>query len=178
MTIVKEEVRQLLAALSSTIEIPGGAAKDEIDELSEYYVDVPGELEEWLSLCNAPVAGEIFLGVKPVPPFRLIESVYETLPDWEDYEWIPVANDGCGNYYVMDASEKIGATHPVYFIDHEVTYDRPCYIVASGLWAFVRFALEKELTKDRRFPFDKSYVLEKDPNLKSYKGDVPFPWQT
>jgi hypothetical protein len=176
---IKEDVKTLLAVFAAESEVPAGASSDEIEELSEYFVELPKEIKEWLSLCNAPYfGGDIFLGVKPAPRFRLIESVYEYYPDWEDYEWIPISQDGCGNYYVLDVSESVTDTHPVYFIDHEQGGDVPCYIAASGLWEFVRFVLERDLTKARRFPFDKEYVLEKDPALKLYAGDVPFAWQS
>jgi cell wall assembly regulator SMI1 len=175
---IQEEIKNILATFSSETEIPDGASDDEIEELSEYFVELPAEMKEWLRLCNAPYfGGEVFLGVKPAPAFRLIESAYELYPDWEDYEWIPVSQDGCGNYYVLDVSQSVTDTRPVYFIDHEEGSDKPCYIAASGLWEFVRFALEQDLTKDRRFPFDKEFVLAKDPRLESYAGDVPFAWQ-
>lgn len=177
---IREEVKNLLISFSPEKEIPQGANKVEIEKLSEYLAfSIPGELVDWLSFCNAPFVGggAIFLGVPPAPKSRLIKLACQSYPFWVKNKWIPISEDGFGNYYALDVNGNSLGTRPVYFIDHEESYDKPCYIAASGLWVFIRFILEKEKTKDKRFPFDKNYVLEKDPLLKAYEGIIPLPWQ-
>ena len=74
-------------------------------------------------------------------------------------------------------------------------------MVASGLWTFLRFLFEDEISGknfmmkpeyyadellydvdelkgEHYWPFDKGKVLEEDPGLAHYAGKVPFPWDT
>lgn len=98
--------------------------------------------------------------------------------------WIKVADDGFGDPYVLDTSTKIGDTHPIYFIDHETYEGDVDYVVASGLWTFLRFlltddlesqeAIERGVSRDKFWPFDAARVLAEDPALIEYKGTAPL----
>jgi hypothetical protein len=90
------------------------------------------------------------------------------MPERRDRGWVPVANDGSGDHYVVDAGSGT-----VYFVD-QADYDVAAYAAASGLPAFLEFLLEGELG-ERRWPFDASYVLDRDPALA---GVTPSPWAT
>jgi hypothetical protein len=99
-------------------------------------------------------------------------------PSWKDKGWIPVAGDGCGNYYVL-ATRGSGvetAKRPIYFVDTSMDREKPAYVVASDLWHFLRFILRDELGRDY-WPFKKYRVLEEDPDLEEAPG-APKPWDT
>jgi hypothetical protein len=161
---------------------------------SEFRIRAPHELREWLLICDgAPVKPAGIFGLKE------IRKHYEWYPDWIEKGWIPTASDGCGDYYVLSTRERIkSASHPIYFLDQSDCLN-PAYIVASDLWVFFRFLFRDEmLAKDfvikpehyadellydsdelkgeHYWPFEKDKVLEEDPDLADYAGDVPFPW--
>lgn len=115
-----------------------------------------------------------------------MESEYEHYPEWKDKGWIAIAGDGCGDTYVLDTQNTAGATHPIYFIDHETYEGEADYVVASGLWPFLRFLLLNDLRGQDAFhdggkhesywPFNAERVLAEDPALRQYKGTVPLAW--
>lgn len=178
MTIQQEVIRLLhLVASLRQIRLPEGTNEKEIAALGvRLNISIPPELYEWLRLCNGPNVGYggIF-GIVPSNPFFDIETHYNYTPTWKKWGWIPIAGDGCGDFYVLDAHSRIGSTHPVYFLDQQ-DFDQPDYVVASGLWQFLRFVLQKELGSDD-WPFDKEKVLKQDPLLMEYKGGAPFAWE-
>ncbi len=179
----RDDVIRLIrrATLPPDTKLPSGATSSEIEELSfRYAQQFPAEFYDWLSQCNAPPIGPGgFYGVNPAPRWLLVETHLEQHPGWIEKQWIPVAGDGLGNYYVLDAERNLESRHPVYFIDHEFSFYDPKYVVASNLWIFLWFLLTDELKAERsvsRWPFNKSFVLNNDPDLKTLKGYVPLPW--
>ncbi len=163
------------------------------------HLAIPAELRGWLMLCNgANVNPGGIIGLEEIGKY------YTWHPNWWINNWIPVADDGCGDTYVLAGGEIISSsqTHPVFFIDQS-DVDQPAYVVASGLWKFLCFLLEKEVIQ-REFPpildteshgwhermqqwlrnpnrkdywpFMKDKVLQKDPCLNDYTGAAPFPW--
>ncbi len=117
-----------------------------------------------------------------------MEQEYQWFPEWKEKGWIKVADDGCGDPYVLDTAITVGDTHPVYFIDHETYEGEADYVVASGLWIFLRFLLSDDLESQIDFkqsipheslwPFDKRFVLAEDPALTHYTGTIPLAWDT
>jgi hypothetical protein len=183
MTNIRDEVRAhvLTALLPPDTTLPSGADEIEITAFSERTgMYVPNELWEWLSSFNGPLVGpQGILGIRPDEPFLDIESWLAQTPWWIEKGWIPIAGDGCGNFFVMDSKNQVGGTHPVYFIDCGVSRHIPDYIVASGLWPFLRFLLIHDRIADeeeRYWPHDRNRVLSEDPQLREYQGSVPFLW--
>ena len=88
---------------------------------------------------------------------------------------MPIAGDGCGNYFVLALNSADLPLRPVYFIDHEVDFGVPGYAVASGLWHFLRGVLRKE-RGDFYWPFKAKQALALDPDLKRIRG-APLPWK-
>lgn len=183
MLTLQEKVLKLVqgAPLPPEETIPPGASREQIDAFSKTYrLNMPEELAEWLSLTNgAPIGPGGLYGLQTEREHRDIQNLYTLYPEWLRLGWIPVAGDGCGNQYVLDTTVRIAETHPVYFVDHEQGYDQPDYIVASGLWSFLRFLLARETDGDTRsaqWPFKKAYVLAEDSGLEHYVGPVAFPW--
>src|SRR5262245_41964502 len=56
--------------------------------------------------------------------------------------WLPVAADGCGDYYLIDLTGPDQGDYPVFFWDHETDWDAESgglikgYAVASNVWIF------------------------------------------
>lgn len=102
-------------------------------------------------------------------------------PEWKKKGWLPIANDGCGDLYILVASITISGTetHPIVFLDQSDDY--PSYLVASGLWQFLLFFFEKEILIQREqssyWPFDKERVISLDPKILECK-EIPLPWET
>lgn len=152
--------------------LPAGVSDADLDAFSARVgLTVPAELREWLKLCNAPCVGPGGLfGIRPAPSFLDIEEYLQRFPMWRKKEWIPIAGDGCGNYYVLLASKDLNS--PVFFIDSAT--DRPEFVAASNLEHFLVFLLMKEIGESR-WPFDRGFVMQQDPNLEEY-DEVPLPW--
>src|SRR3954463_404368 len=63
---------------------------------------VPQDLRDWLQSCNGvqlPVVG--LLGLRPEKSFIDIQARLARRPEWLALGWLPIAHDGCGNYYVL-----------------------------------------------------------------------------
>jgi hypothetical protein len=180
---------------------PTGASAWEIREFARRNdLRIPPELEDWLAICNGA-------GVGPGGLYGIeeIDRELEYRPIWRRRGWIPLANDGSGNDYIFVIRNPPELSGPVFFLDHsggeldpEVLDRVPTYVVASGLWTFLRFLFLSEvatrnnhkLIKKRddgtydfsecvRFywPFDRERVLEADPDLKKYRGTIPLAWE-
>lgn len=179
---VRQEVIQLLNELCSIRDVAGyaGATQTALDEFEESCrVRLPGEVRDWLGVCNGLAISPALYGVRPDRPHLDLSAMYAIYPEWKESRWVPLANDECGSYYVLDAQCQLGPTHPVYFLDKEDGYDPPSYIVASGCWQFIRFLLRSELIDEAAglpWPFDELIMLTEDPLLVGYDGPVPFAW--
>ncbi len=167
------------------------ASQKDIREFeTEYGSKLPAELAEWVNMYNGAT-------VNPGGIYGLndILSLYKSVnPSWLAKGWIPIASDGCGDYYVLDTNIFIptSGTHPVYFVDQS-NYDKPAYVVASGLWRFLKFLLDREIldqalspevrmdataqNPESHWPFNKAHVLQVDPEMVDYQGSVPLPWE-
>ncbi len=172
----------------------------QVEEFEQKFrLELPIELKEWLFIANGA-------NVNPGGVFGLKDFAqdYSWHPNWLSKKWIPIASDGCGDSWILACGETISSssTHPVFFID-QCDLDKPAYVVASGLWKFLRFLLEDEIihqkfppvldtesenwhesmrnrlhdsTRRDYWPFTKEMVLQNDPCLNDYTGVVPFPW--
>ncbi len=175
MELVYEAPRPPDAAIS-------GASQAEIDALEQRIgVPIPNELRAWLAQCNCPPVGPGGLyGICPERDFLDIEAHYRLFPHWREKGWIPVAGDECGDYYVLDTTATTRSGHPILFLDHEESTRDVCdtvsYVVASGLWPFLRYILLCE--KDAAYNiWDEQDALRADPGLADYSG-VARPWET
>ena len=87
-------------------EVRRPAAERELHELEKSLGAIlPAELRAWLRRCAGSTAGPggLFgVGGDEVPWVRIVdmEDAYKA---WRRRLWIPVAGDGAGNYYVLDA---------------------------------------------------------------------------
>lgn len=182
MSTAGKNLKRVLNLLSSVPmapedEVPGGLSEQEIgDAEKRMNITFPDELREWLATSNGPCVGPggIF-GVGTDRSSLDLEKIAPLYDSWKALKWIPVADDGMGNYYVLDTRENTECGCPVYFVDTMLDPDRPEYVVASNLWSFLVFLLEREIGKDE-WPFDMEYVLRNDPEIEACEG-VKKPWE-
>jgi cell wall assembly regulator SMI1 len=144
---------------------------------TRFGITLPAELREWLETYNGVEIdpGGLY-GINTGSDYHDIEATLELVPEWLPGKWVPLAGDGCGNYWVMDCSEPGAPHHFISFID-EIDYSKLDYVVASGIWTFLDGMLRDEFQEIDWWPFDRERVLQHDPALATYRGPVPFPWE-
>lgn len=174
------DFKKVLTLLSEAPKTPEdheiATARDEdLDAFTEKTgVSLPREVRKWLCQHNGSTAGPggIF-GVGRSRPHLNIDHYYAIFPHWQAAGWLPVAGDGCGNYYLLPTAEDLGAGKPVFFIDTAEDSRRPTYLVASSLELFLEFLLRKELG-EHWWPFNRKMVLQADPTIVNFAA--PLPW--
>lgn len=154
---------------------PSGATADQLNSLERSLQQpLPVELTAWLGKCNGVVAGPgVLYGARPDNLTLDIGVARASWPEWVARGWIPVASDGTGNAFVLQGASPPEPS-PVYFVDCSEDPARLGYVAASSLDRFLVFLLERELGQGG-WPFDSSYVLERDPEI-SEAGGAPLPW--
>jgi cell wall assembly regulator SMI1 len=158
--------------------LPAGAELAECNAFeARTGISLPDDFRSWLKLSNGPCIGPGGLfGIRPARTALDIESRLANFPTWKTRKWLPVAGDGCGNYYVIPTQHEFGVGYPVVFIEPITTADAPQYIVASSIGRFLIFLLEEELGA-KGWPFTETKVLEADPDIVRFVG-VDLPWAT
>src|SRR4029078_9017925 len=122
---------------------------------------IPNEFAEWLAVINGartPPGG--ILGIRPDDPYCDIQPLLAAYPEWNAKGWIPIAGDGCGNYYVV---YNEGELNPLLFIDTTSSHLDPALVAASGVWKFFWFLLSTEIGKPG-WPFSREFVIRHDPD--------------
>jgi hypothetical protein len=183
--------------------IPEGASEEECDAFEQRTgIDLPQDVRSWLMLSNGPLVGPGGLyGIRTPKSFLDIESQLHSYPQWKTEKWVPVAGDGCGNYYLVNTQGEFGEGHPVFFIDTIASKDLPSHIVASDIGHFLIGILEQELDSQNRhelaglshaelcaggspleqftgrWPFDEHSTIEFDPHILDFPG-LTLPWMT
>jgi hypothetical protein len=133
---------------------------------------MPSALCDWLAVVNgARIGPGGVLGIRPDDPGCDIECLWKVYPEWRNFGWIPIAGDGCGNYYVVSAHIPAG---PVFFIDAVTNHLTLAYVVASGIWEFFRFLFQSDLG-ETAWPFQRDFVVGIDPKIEATMG-APMPW--
>ena len=140
---------------------------------------IPDELQQWLLRCNGTYAGQGGIyGHCPNDKFIDILAHYELYPEWKKAGWIPIASDGCGNYYLIDQFDESVSNNPILFVEPFSTQGFAGYAVGSGLWIFLKMMLTRELLQVYgTWPFSKEYMLQNDPDIRNYSHRYPLPWE-
>ncbi len=168
---------------SRSLPIPPGATPAELARLRrDLTFTPPPELESWLTLCRgcevqAPSIVHL-LGTRA----RHFDIAKALLPEWIANRWIPIADDGCGQHYVLIADR---APAPVAFFEAHAP-ERPEYLVASSLPVFLDLAIQEAeaspaLSLDEPecvdpVWFSRDKLLIADPAAAAIM-DIPFAWQ-
>jgi hypothetical protein len=186
---LQQQVQDLLShpLLVGPDGVPPGASELDVQAVEQIYgVRLPATLRDWFSAVNGA-----FCGTQQFVPLNDHSADYS---DFIASLWLPVAADGCGNYYLVDLTGPDQGTYPVFFWDHETGYDSAAdeitkgYAVASNIWIFSLLLLRKELRRldaGRRnsgnhgdawhWPFDRDRTLQHDPDLARVTS-APLPW--
>jgi hypothetical protein len=149
---------------------PGGADDAALAELhGRLGIPLPPALVVWLRVCKGDIVGPggVF-GARPDDPSIDIAAVLNQFPTWKARGWIPVAGDGCGDYYVL-LTEGDNAGH-VGFVD-QADLDAIEMVVATDLARFVGFLLRRD-RDERGWPFDRATVLAADPAMAQVAADL------
>lgn len=149
MNTNKQEAIRLLTFLDLAPDdvLPSGATLRQLRDFEKRTeLKLPNQIREWLSICNAPCVAEggVF-GVSPTRPFLDIESYLFDHPGWRDNNWLPVAGDGCGNYYIVVLNAEDLDFCPVFFVDHEESYDILSHEIAPDFWSFLLWLFKRDL---------------------------------
>ncbi|GIE89597.1 hypothetical protein Are01nite_60770 [Actinoplanes regularis] len=121
--------------------MPGGASEHELADLERRLGGpLPRDLAEWLRICKgeAICAGGVF-GARPDQDHLDIAAHLAFHPRWRELGWLPVAGDGCGNYYVfINSGQLLGKVAFVDTMSNPNTIEK---IVGNNLWIFLRSLL-------------------------------------
>ena len=166
-----------------------GLSQNLIDAIcEETNLTLPPPIAEWLLYCNG-IPGMAFgdlYGLNGVTDYS------EYTLHWKMRNWVPIAGDGCGSYYLVVKHEtQEGIRYPVVFADHEDSVveengdnqlcNRISYLVASDLPHFLEAIFLKQCRDDDKslefwWPFDKERVLQFDPDID--KIGIVKAWET
>ena len=112
LVISLDRVRRLVHGAVRAPEEPciEGASVQELGDLEQRLGrTLPAQLRDWLTICRGAAIGPGgFFGHLPDCPFLDLPSVLADYPEWRAQDWLPVAGDGCGNYYVLLPSGQVG----------------------------------------------------------------------
>ena len=136
----------------------------------------PPDWVQWLEICNGCNLSADFwfarlYGIWDRPIRQLDLDASRLLRDkyykpWRDLQRIPIADDGCGDYFLLGQPFPGGPPTAVMFWDQANDYSEFEYIVASNLWTFLRGVLE-HLDEREGWPFDKQTLLSIDPGMEA-----------
>ncbi len=133
----------------------------------------PDEYRTWLQQFDvAEIGGCFIFGVGGEG------NLEEQQSEYIHKGWINVANDGCGNYFILVLSKEFSLDAPVIFLD---AYQKPdkAYIVASDFSMFVQSRLKDDGIEESSEPpwlFIREEALSFDLRLELAKN-INLPWE-
>jgi hypothetical protein len=139
---------------------------------------VPGAFRAWLvaGANGVDLRWGTLYGIGP--GVRAMDAVerYRLVSTFEQARLFPLGQDGGGNDYVADLSRLTpDGEAPVLFTESSAKW-RPQYIVASSIQRFIRFFLLDHGClddEDLRWPFDRAYLLQHDPEISGMGYRLP-----
>lgn len=131
---------------------------------------IPAEYAQWLEEFDGAT-------IHTVNVFGLRGSgkLFDQQSDYLNQGWLNIANDGCGNYYVMALDGRFHLPCPILFVDSYAELD-DAFIVASDFCSFLQ-GLLANAEGQFHWPFDKKTTLQLDPEL-AFAKNVRFPWDS
>jgi hypothetical protein len=139
----RRDVLRLLPAARRAPEqpFPGGVDDQELADLERRLgASLPEALIDWLRVCKGEgiCAGGVF-GARADDQFLDMATYWAMFPQWRELGWLPVAGDGCGNYFVLVTRGEFA--EQVAFIDTISGPDSVEGIADPSLWTFLRSLL-------------------------------------
>jgi SMI1 / KNR4 family (SUKH-1) len=142
-------------------------------------IKVPQEYREWIEFMDNIVAGAGYLhSLKKNPPMKhSLFDIYDDYPQWAKNKWIPVADDGLGNDFVMLVEHAAGV-NPIVLFYNSIDLEIPSCVVNSNLFVFLECFFEDGLVKAENSWWcrNEAELLAKDPALTQING-LRFPWE-
>jgi hypothetical protein len=175
------EVIDLLDNLSESegIAIPQGGGEDEFKDIATYMlVEDIAELAVWVSISTGPIPIS-----QPLMGFSVdqnqndsnhYKNVLSTYPEWRRRKWVPIAGDGCGNYYLYPLMNDFNNRRPIFLVDVSKSTITPYCAVASHLFHFLVRLLESELNRED-YAFTRDKVLRQDVKIQQISS-LAMPW--
>lgn len=155
--------------------LPSGASGEELSAFEvRAGIRIPPQLRAWLGEVNGAVIGPGGLfGARDSKDFLSLEGIIRSFPVWRESNWVPIAGDGVGNYWVTLPGPD-GSDGWVAFVDTHLDPESVSHYAASTVFRFLGFLLESELG-EQGWPSDIGYVLDRDPELLN-SPDSLMPW--
>lgn len=181
IALVREEVKKIFFEQFDKFTV--GLQPTQLNQISlnsfeeKYNLKITESVIEWLNFSNGSFAGQggIF-GLNNEPDFLNLETYYDLYPEWIKLRWLPIAGDGCGNYYIININHASIFKDYIFFIDTSNSIETFTYVVASNIWYFLYFIIKSE-KKEIEWPFNKKEVLNIDPYL-SVSAYSFLPWNS
>ncbi|MGZ4428829.1 MAG: SMI1/KNR4 family protein [Nocardioidaceae bacterium] len=110
--VTQERIVQLVHGAVRDPDEPGvlGAGDEDLEDLEVRLGHrLPPPLRQWLRICRGATIGPGgFFGNRPDKPSLDIPFYLSLFPEWKANRWLPIAGDGCGNYFVLLDSGQVG----------------------------------------------------------------------
>jgi len=176
---VPVSIRRLLFGVRTRPSTVRGAPATEemIDTFeAEAAFILPDEVKAWVRFLNGGCLqiGGLY-GIRTRDTQFNIEYVWRIFPTWKSRRWIPIADDGCGRYFVLMPEYAVEGRNPICFVDPWKDEETVQYLVASDLWHFIEFAVQCFENGQMGWPLDEKFVVSRDPDVVKCQG-VLLPW--
>ena len=176
------------------IEISQGMSETARKVLCQYLdSEPPSDCLEWLTIFNG-IEGSY---IKTLHDHNTIMEILAIYEEWKNFQYFPLADDGCGGYYLAIPFKKENKTlNPVVFVEcdqNDKELGNYTYIVASSVPVFLELFLKEilfdleilfdegyinKIRDDSRpsfwWPFDKDLVIQNDPDITSFQMTLPW----
>lgn len=102
---------------------------------------LPHQLAQWLTLCRGGYL-EAHSVTNLLTPQQMLRDREDVINDYnKPRSWLPIADDGCGDFYCLICPPDPRAIAPVVFLDHE---DGTTYLCGSSFFKFLEITLVHE----------------------------------
>jgi hypothetical protein len=180
-----DEIKQMIPGMLQTAWKPQDSPPEyepgpaTLEEIRRFEADngmvLSKDVIDWMLMTNGIFRGPA--GLNGVSGYMSIgvEGAFTQFPEWKSRNWFPLAEDGCGNFWVSYPIDRYPDRRPVGFVNTVLNTHRIQYIVASSAWHFLYFLLTEDSREDDRWPGDRDYVVELDPMILTFP-ELTTPW--
>lgn len=140
---------------------------------NKHHFSLPPSLVSWLHFSNGSILGGGIFGINNGVESLQMEDHLQNNPAMKTGNCLPVAGDGCGNYFVINLDSTCNLYEAVFFWDSTSEIQNPLYIVASDFNHLLFFLIEQEKGVES-WPFQQEYVLLHDSALAKFEDYLPW----